>query len=484
MEFESNAMNKAQLRKKRRKKERMQAIAILAGLVLVIVLVLGIGIAAVVHVLSAGSKADTETAQTVDNKPAVSDVQQEDASAPPEEMPQSGDGEPDAAEPENAADGQIGGEAAQPGDEPQSGEPEEPEDTQQPLPDRDALLEEKVESQIASMSIEEKVAQLFFLTPEQLMGRESSIDAIGSEFNEKLNQYPVGGIVLRKENMKDADSLSSLISNLNVMAHIVLFVGVTDEGGENSPFVQAGITESVISSQKEIGESLGIAGAYSAGISLGSELKQYGFNVNFAPLADVSLTSSSVAARDGFGVDAQQTADLAKNVVKGLSDQNIYSTVKYFPSYGDVSQDGGSGQPISQRSRADLQSEAQPYLDGIAAGADFVMISHVSLPKVRGDNRPASLSKEIITDIVREEWQFDGIVITDYMDKSCIYQKYTYAEAAVGAIEAGADMILSTKNFEKSYNGILDAVNQGTLTQERIDESLRRIFRVKFRNQL
>lgn len=484
MEFESNAMNKAQLRRKKRKKERMQAIAILAGIVLVIVLVLGIGIAAVVHVLSARSGTDTDSAQTVDNKPAVSDVQQGDVPVTPEETLQSGDGEPDGAKPENEAGGQTDGETTQSGDETQNGETKEPEDAQQPLPDRDALLEEKVESQIASMSLEEKVAQLFFLTPEQLMGRESSIDSIGSEFNEKLNQYQIGGIVLRKENMKDAESLSSLISNLNVMAHTVLFVGVTDEGGENSPFVQAGITESVISSQKEIGESLGIAGAYSAGISLGSELKQYGFNVNFAPLADVSLTSSSVAARDGFGVDAQQTAELTKNVVKGLSDQNIYSTVKYFPSYGDVNQDGGSGQVISQRSRQDLQSEAQAYLDGITAGADFVMISHVSLPKVRGDNRPASLSKEIITDIVREEWQYDGIVITDYMDKSCIYQKYTYAEAAVGAIEAGADMILSTKNFEKSYNGILDAVNQGTLTQERIDESLRRIFRVKFRNEL
>ena len=112
------------------------------------------------------------------------------------------------------------------------------------------------------------------------------------------------------------------------------------------------------------------------------------------------------------------------------------------------------------------------------------MISHVSLPKIRGDKRPASLSPEIITDIVRGEWGYDGIVITDYMDKSCIYQKYTYAEAAVGAIEAGADMILSTKNFAKSYNGILDAVKKGQLTEERIDQSLTRIYKVKFASKV
>ena len=93
--------------------------------------------------------------------------------------------------------------------------------------------------------------------------------------------------------------------------------------------------------------------------------------------------------------------------------------------------------------------------------------------------RPASLSKEVITDIVRTEWKYDGIVITDFMDRSCMYQQYTYAEAAAGAIEAGADMILSPKNFLKSYNGVLDAVNRGQLTEARIDESLRRIYRVK-----
>lgn len=491
MEFESGGLNKAELRRKRRKKERMQAMLLLGGIVLVVVFVLGIGIASLVHVFSdktaatqtVTASAEQEQSQTEKQETAEVDSVTGDVGEEPqtdltgeETGEETGtDGEPQIESEELTEEEELPDETEETADG---------ESTLSETQNTDDLLTQRVEQQIASMSLEQKVAQLFFLTPQQLMGRESAIDAIGSEFNEKLNQYQVGGIVLRKDNMRDAETLSSLTSNLKIMATTVMFVGVTDEGGEDSPFVQSGVTENVISSQKEIGESLGVAGAYSAGISLGSELKQYGFNVDFAPLADVASSPSAFSAAKGFGTDAQQTGELAKNVVKGLSDQGIYSAVKYFPSYGDVSQDGSSGTVISHRSKETLLSESQPYQDAIDAGADFVMISHVSLPKVRGDNRPASLSKEVITDIVRDEWGFDGIVITDYMDKPSIYQKYTYAEAAVGAIEAGADMILSTKNFEKSYNGILDAVKDGTLTEERIDESLRRIFRVKLRDRI
>ena len=242
------------------------------------------------------------------------------------------------------------------------------------------------------------------------------------------------------------------------------------------------ITENVLSSQREIGEGQGEAGAYSSGISIGSEVKQYGFNMVLSPLGDVSTLGASIVAERSFGTDIETTQKLTKCVVQGLSDQGVVSCVKYFPSYGDVAPSRGSGQLVSQRTKEDLQEEAVIYKDALEAGAEFLMISHVSLPKIRGDKRPASLSKEIITDIVRDEWGYNGVVMTDFMDQPCIYQKYTYAEAAVGAIEAGADMLLATKNFDKSYHAILDAVQDGTLTEERIDESVRRILRVKYRH--
>ena len=294
----------------------------------------------------------------------------------------------------------------------------------------------------------------------------------------------MGGIVLDESNMGSEEDFTKFISNLSVYIAEDTFVGIEDQGGEQSPFIKKEFTENVIASHREIGESLGASGAYSAGISLGSELRQYGIDVNFAPNVDVSLKEGSVAEQEGFGTDAQTTAELGKNLVRGLSDQNILTAVGHFPGYGDVTQDGDGGQVVSERTKDDLTKEYAPYKEAIDAGADFVMVSHVSLPKIRGDKRPASLSKEVITDIIRTEWEYDGIVITDFMNKSCIFIKYTYAEAAVGAIEAGADMILAPKNFIKSYNGILEAVNKGTLTEERIDESLKRIYRVKLADQV
>ena len=146
-----------------------------------------------------------------------------------------------------------------------------------------------------------------------------------------------------------------MVSNLQVFTQNSLFIGISDEGGEDSPFITSGISENVIASQKETAESLGNTGAYSAGISLGSELKQFGFNVDFAPLADVSLKDGSIAEQKGFGKDAATNAELARNVVKGLTDQSIFAGVKYFPGYGDATQEGNGGQIISQRTRDDLK---------------------------------------------------------------------------------------------------------------------------------
>lgn len=488
MEFESNGLSREEIRKKRRKKERTQAILVLAGVVLGVCVVLGTGIAFIVKAVSGNAEKEqvaVTVSETESEADAGEDVQDEMADADTEGAGTALDNADGENEQPGADDGTLDGESTQPADDAKEQEENSAEEEQtgtafaSEQQEQDAL-EEMVSSQISSMSIEQKVASLFFVTPSQLMGTESAVTAVGSSFGEKMSAYPVGGVVLDQSCFTTENELKTLVSNIGTYAAAPLFIGVTDEGGEDSPFISSGISENVISSQQEIGQSLGAAGAYSAGISLGSELKQFGINVDFAPCVDISWKEGSVAQSKGFGVDATNTAELGKNVVKGLTDQKIYAAVKYFPGYGDVTQDGNSGQVVSQRTKEDLKNEYEPYLEAIDAGAKFVVVSHVSLPKVRGDKRPASLSPEIITDIIRQEWQYDGIVITDYMNKSCMYQKYTYAEAAVGAIEAGADMILAPKNFQKSYDGLLDAVKSGKISEERIDESLKRIFRVKF----
>lgn len=489
MEFESNGVDKAELRKRRRKKERTQALLILGGIVLALVLVIGIGISVIVKNVSGDKKSQqnekaeiTEEVVAQEEVDAAEETEEVDAGTMVETEAESEEvEEPEAdmqEEVESTEDMDESGEI----DESDAAEEEEGIVDEESISD-DEQIATMIEGTIQSMSLESKIAQLFIITPAQLMGVDKPVLSVGSTVNEKYNAYPVGGIVLDENYITGEEEIQDLISNFQIYANNKLFVAIMDEGGEASPFVKSGVTENVIASQQEIGAELGISGAYSAGISLGSQLKHYGFNVDFAPMMDYALTGSSVAANRGFGAStAEENYDLARNVIKGLKDQNVSATVKYFPSYGDVAQDGSNGPVVSSRKKEDLEKEYEGYQDAIDAGADFVMVSHVALPKLRGDNRPASLSKEVITDIIRDEWGYDGIVITDYMHKSCIYQKYTYAEAAVGAIEAGADMLLSTKNFEKSYAGLLDAVQKGTITEERINESLRRIYRVKLRN--
>lgn len=477
MDFESSGLSREEIRKRRRKKERTQAMALLAAALLVVILLIGGGIFGIVKLV--GGKAPKE------EKPAVDAVATESVTETPQEGSQS---EEPAADAEQETDSDATEEESSDTEETteETADAEESPDSADPFGDdaANAQLEALVDEKIASLTLEDKVAGLFFVTPAQLMGVESEVKVMGSDFGEKISAYPVGGIVLDASNIGTEEDFSKFIMSLRGYILPGTFIGMEHEGGENSPLVQGGVTETVISPLSEIGESLGASGAYSAGISLGGELRQYSVNVDFAPNVDVSLKEGSVAEAEGFGVDMEETAQLGKNMVKGLSDQGIFTAVKHFPSYGDVTQDGDSGQVISQRTKEDLQGEYAPYIEAIDAGADFVMVSHVSLPRLRGDNRPASLSPEVITDIIRTEWEYDGIVMTDFMNKSCMYQKYTYAEAAVGAIEAGADMILCPKNFMKSYNGILDAVNAGTITEERINESLRRIYRVKLSNSL
>lgn len=469
MDFESSGLSREEIRRKRKQKERIQAFAILAAVLLVVALVVGGVVFGLIRMFSDDKKEENVQVDAVTTEQVVAE---ETVTEEPvvEEEAEPVTEEPAEAETETEAEAE---------DEPEEEQSQSVIDEILGTEDT-AALDKLVSEKIASMTLEEKVAGLFFVTPAQLMGLQSDVTVIGSDFGNYASTYPVGGILFDESNMLSEQEFATFISNVKTYVVDDTFFGIENKGGEDAPFVTAGFTENVIASHQEIGANLGASGAYSAGISVGSELRQYSIDVNFSPNIDVSLEEGSLAAKEGFGADMATTAELGKNYVKGLSDQEINVAVGHFPSYGDVTHNGDGGQLVSDRTKEDLLAQSTPYLEAIDAGADFLMISHIGLPKIRGDQRPASLSKEVITDIVRTEWEYDGIVITDFMNRSCMYQKYTYAEAAVGAIEAGADMILSPKNFQKSYNGILDAVNDGTLTEERIDESLKRIYRVKY----
>lgn len=351
------------------------------------------------------------------------------------------------------------------------------------VPEQKDYLDEIVDACIAEMPIEDKVAGLFMITPEALTGTDTAIKA-GDTTKEKLGEYAVGGLIYFSKNIKSADQLTEMLQNTRVYSKYPLFLGVDEEGGEISRVAKSGLAENV-GKAADIGASGDAQQAKAAGETIGNYLAGFGFNVNFAPVADVNVTEDSIIGDRSYGNDAEQVGTMVAAAVEGTESAGISACLKHFPGMGSTSEDTHAGMAGSERTAEELaQTELVAFQAGIDAGAELVMVSHLSFPQVTGDNTPSSLSSVMINDILRGQLGYNGIVITDAMDMGAITAYYTADQAAVMALQAGADMILMPEDFETAYNGVLEAVNNGTLTEDRIDESLRRIFRVKYKDKV
>ena len=344
---------------------------------------------------------------------------------------------------------------------------------------------EKVQEIISAMTLEEKVAQLFIIRPEALTGDGTVIQA-GEKTKASIMTYPVGGVVYFKQNINSSEQIQSMLTNTQQYGTermgIPMFLSVDEEGGMVSRISGRGFSGIPdIPAMMEIGNSEVVTNAYETGSTIGAYLKELGFNLDFAPVADVaSNPNNTVIGSRAFSTDAAIAAQMVAEYVKGMQGQNILTTLKHFPGHGDTAQDSHYSSAVSYKTKEELQQcEFLPFVSGIDAGATFVMVGHVALPNVTGDNLPATLSGSIVMSILREELKFDGIIITDAMDMGAIVNHYSSSEAAVRAIQAGIDVILMPKNFQEAYTGVIQAVKEGTITEERIEESLKRILKVK-----
>lgn len=263
-----------------------------------------------------------------------------------------------------------------------------------------------------------------------------------------------------------------------------VFLAVDEEGGSVSRVAGAGLADDV-GDMSEIGSTCDPEKAKEAGTTIGTYLSQFGFNVDFAPVADVVSAENAVIGNRSFGSDPNVVGTMVAAEVQGLQESGVSACLKHFPGIGDTTTDTHDEKAVSEKTLEDMQQTDLPaFQSGIDAGADFVMVSHMSLPNVVGDDTPCSLSGAVISDLLRNQLGYNGIVITDALDMSAITDSYSSAEAAVKAIEAGADMLLMPENFEEAYQGVLDAVQKGTISEDRINESLKRIYRVKYRDRI
>lgn len=368
---------------------------------------------------------------------------------------------------------------------------------------------EAIKAIIDKMTLEQKVAQLFVVSPETLTGVDS-VQYAGDMTYQALQDYPVGGIVFAKDNIDSSSQFGTMTDNLQSYSEEIsglpLFLAAAEEGGsasvlgnndnldeyyENSysddgsdySSSSANSVHSGAPSMSEIGRKDDSTNAYEAGKSIGSLMSAYGLNLDLAPVADVLSGNSTGIGNRTFGTDAQTVSDMALEVIRGIQEEDVNAAMKYFPGYGAASSNM-SGFPVINSSLDELKKkEFLPYSNAIAQGMDFVMVGHISVPNVTGDDTPASLSEKMISEVLRKDLGFKGIVMTDYLNDKTIVKNYGAADAAVKAIQAGADLLLEPDDLEAAYEGVLKAVKKGDITEDRLDESIYRILRVKISMQ-
>lgn len=342
-----------------------------------------------------------------------------------------------------------------------------------------------VEAALKRMTVEEKVLQLFMVTPEALTGVDE-VYAAGSKTEESIDRYPVGGIVYFRQNLRSPEQVKDMLTRTQKYFRdrtgFEAFLAVDEEGGQVARI--SGREEFAVPSfpdMREIGASGEPKKAYEVGDRIGTYLSDLGFNMDFAPVADVLTNSgNTVVARRAFAADGAAAAAFSNEMVKGLKAHGVSAVLKHFPGHGGTADDSHDGYAATDRTLEELTAEDfVPFREGIDAGADFIMTGHIAAPAVTGDHTPASLSGKLTGEILRKTIGFDGIVITDALNMKAITSSYRSADAAVKALQAGNDMLLMPENFIEAYEGVLSAVEDGRLPEERIDRSVERILRVK-----
>ena len=404
-------------------------------------------------------------------------------------------------------------------------------------PQEEALTEQQktekmIREYIQTLSLEDKVSGLFIITPEALSGYEQVTGADG-QVQESLETYPVAGLVFFAQNIQSREQVQQMLTSTKEWGSVWIgedntdssaaeaagaqktadsaaaednaaqdtremtaaadtsdaetaqrkgfpvppFLAIDEEGGIVARIGNSSIDVPYVGSMGNVGASGDPEAAYEAGCTIGAYLQELGFNLDFAPDADVLIDPGNVTIGErSFGSDPALCGEMVRRYVDGLHKYGIASCIKHFPGLGDTESDTHTGSAWSSRTIEDYRSaEFLSFEGGIDAQTEMVMISHLSNSELSGSDIPASLNKTIITDILRGELGYDGIVITDSLRMGAVTERFASAEAALAAVEAGADLLLMPADFSSARQGILDAVRDGQISEERIDQSLFRI---------
>lgn len=340
-----------------------------------------------------------------------------------------------------------------------------------PIAQQNLTIDEKVDKIVASMSKTEKIGQMVMIG---IQGTKVDDDSLYM-----LNQYHMGGVILFDRNMENPEQVKQLTSDLQAQSNekVPLFIGIDEEGGD---VVRMAEKLTPPPSQKEIGATGDIEQAKTWAIKTAKSLKDMGINVNFAPVADVGSND-----KRSYSTDTNTVIDFVRAATKGYQQENIIYSLKHFPGIGKGRVDSHVDSSNIDASKDTLMAEDilpfKTIIDENEPNDYFILVSHLKYPAL-DEEYPASLSSKIMTDLLRNELGYKGIIITDDMEMGAVANHNDFRSIGVNAVKAGADIVLVCHEYEHQqevYLGLLDAVNNGEISQQRIDESVKRIVKAK-----
>lgn len=339
------------------------------------------------------------------------------------------------------------------------------------------------------LTLEQKVGQLFIIRPDALDPenytseqcndpKAEGVTEINDTICENIKKYQVGGVCQFGKNIVDPEQITKFNADLQNASDIPMFIAVDEEGGRVARLAN---TETFDLPKYESAAAVGEEGtdaAYEMGNTIGKYVKDYGFNIDFAPDADVNTNPDNpIIGTRAFSSDAAKAAKLAQAAGQGIADAGVIPTFKHFPGHGDTAEDSHTGFAYSYRTLEEIKEcELLPFEAASAIGQHAIMVSHISMPNVTGDDTPATLSEQIISLIPDAD---NTLIITDALAMQAITDAYSSGEAAVKAFQAGCDILLMPYDFTEAYDAVLAACEDGTISTERLDKSVNKILEYK-----
>ena len=336
-------------------------------------------------------------------------------------------------------------------------------------------VKNKAEKLLETLTLDEKIGQMLFISYEDS-------DTLNTNLTNILTTAQPGGFILFSENLKNYSKSLSFIKDIKEHSKIPIFLGIDEEGGKVDRLKNiTGYKYDLIPDMASIGATNNEEEAYQVGTQLANILNDFGLNIDFAPVSDVlTEDTNKVIGTRSFGSDPYLVARMTRALAKGLSDNSIIPVYKHFPGHGSTTTDSHIDLPIINKTKEELlKTDLIPFKNAIANNAQIIMIGHLALPLITGDYTPASLSKTIVTDILKNELGYENVIISDALNMKALTKYYTTEEIYELAINAGIDILLMPENPINTVKTIKKLITENKITEEQINNSVLKILQLK-----